>query len=216
MLQIQMAAMAPASHPLLLRALSVLVARTAAMGLLANDVVTRLDGATLRKVVGALQGQQLARDAQVRLGPLLKDGPDRLDALAAAKMTQQVTALNEALAQSPVPATEWTAMREALGDDTLGPLVGVSPASLRRYGSGERATPQPIAERLHWLAMVVADLSGSYNDFGIRRWFERPRQQLRGKSPREALGVDWSVDAPAALRVRELAAALVGAQPLAA
>jgi hypothetical protein len=37
-----------------------------------------------------------------------------------------------------------------------------------------------VAERLHWLAMVVADLAGSYNALGIRRWFERPRALLGG------------------------------------
>jgi hypothetical protein len=87
---------------------------------------------------------------------------------------------------------------------------------VRRYGSAARDTPQVIAERLHWLAMVVADLAGAYNDFGIRRWFERPRSQLGGRSPRRMLGENWVVDGKAAAQVRALARSLVGAQALAA
>lgn len=106
-------------------------------------------------------------------------------------------------------------MREILGDESLAQLLGVAQSSLRRYAAGTRETPPPIAERLHWLAMVVADLSGAYNAFGMRRWFERARVQLDGRSPREALGADWSVDGEVAPRVRALAVALSGAQPLA-
>ena len=65
-------------------------------------------------------------------------------------------------------------------------------------------------------AMVVADLAGAYNDFGIRRWFERPRSQLDGKSPRQTLGAAWTPEDAAAARVRALAAVLSGPQPLAA
>ena len=63
---------------------------------------------------------------------------------------------------------------------------------------------------------MVSDLAGSYNDFGMRRWFERPRTQLGGKSPRALLGSQWTPDSKAARQVRALAAVLSGAQPLAA
>ena len=139
-----------------------------------------------------------------------------LDPATAKRMEAVVGELLDALGQSPAPSSEWTTMREVLGDESLCRLVGVSDTSLRRYASNGRTTPQAVEERLHWLAMVVADLSGAYNAFGIRRWFERPRPQLGGKSPREVLGDDWHVDSPAAERVRLLAAALSGAQPLAA
>jgi len=87
---------------------------------------------------------------------------------------------------------------------------------LRRHAAGERATPQRLAERLHWPAAVVGDLAGAYNEFGIRRWFDRPRTQLDGHSPRRLLGADWQVDGEPARRVRALAATLSGAQALAA
>lgn len=194
-----------------------LVSRTAAMGLVAEDVAVprRIDRRTIRSVLSALQAQHLARDADLGFGPLLKEGHE-LTPAAAAEMAIRVRALNDVLGQSPAPATEWASMRKVLGDEGLAALVGISPASLRRYSNGERETPQAIAEKLHWLAMVVADLGGSYNEFGIRRWFERPRHQLGGKSPRQRLGVGWTADAKAAAQVKALSSALVGAQPLAA
>ncbi len=102
-------------------------------------------------------------------------------------------------------------MRAIFGDEALAELLGISGSSLKRYAAEERSTPSKIAERLHWVAMVVADLAGSYNDFGMRRWFERTRSQLDGRSPRKALGPEWSPSDPAAQRVRALAASLVGA-----
>ena len=102
-------------------------------------------------------------------------------------------------------------MREIFGDEALAELLAISLSSLKRYAGEERATPSKIAERLHWVAMVVADLAGSYNEFGIRRWFERSRSQLEGRSPRKVLGAQWSPGDPAARRVRSLAASLVGA-----
>ena len=206
----------PVDRPELRGALIELISKSAAMGLLASAVATDVGSATLEKVLKALQTQRLARDANVHLAPLLRDGVDQLDDSVAAKMEQKVRDLSEALSQSPAPATEWNSMRQTLGDDPLAALVGVSLASLRRYATGERATPQPVAEQLHWIAMVAADLAGSYNEFGIRRWFERPRQQLKGKSPRQLLKANWTPDSPEALKIKELSAALVGAQPLAA
>lgn|SRR6187455_1531965 len=93
-------------------------------------------------------------------------------------------------------------MRQVLADDALADLTGISPASLRRYAKGERTTPQPVAERLHWIAMVTSDLAASYNEFGIRRWFERPRSQLNGRSPRQLLNGDWTPSSTEAPRIK--------------
>jgi uncharacterized protein (DUF2384 family) len=102
-------------------------------------------------------------------------------------------------------------MRELLGDEMLEKLLGVSRQSIHRYSSGERATPQEVAERLHVLALIVSDLAGSYNEFGIRRWFGRPRSQLGGRSPSVVLKRGFRPDDDDIRRVRGLAAALVGA-----
>ena len=63
---------------------------------------------------------------------------------------------------------------------------------------------QLVAERLHWIAMVTSDLAGSYNEFGIRRWFERPRSQLNGRSARQLLNGDWTPSSTEALRIKAL------------
>lgn len=193
-----------------------LVARAGAMGFMDSERITNLDAKTIARVVGALQEQKLASRMPLDIAPLMRTDAGDLDAATAKRMEAAVGELVNALGQSPAPASEWAAMREVLGDESLCKLVGVSATSLRRYASNGRSTPQAVAERLHWVAMVVADLSGAYNTFGIRRWFERPRPQLDGKSPREALGENWHVDSPVAERVRLLAAVLSGAQPLAA
>ena len=207
---------APSVNRRLHERLLTLLTRASAMGVLAGATVTQIDAQALQRVLTALHKQGLIGAAPVALAPLLKKGPALLDAATAERMADSVEQLVAVLDESPAPASEWAPMRAVFGDDVLGDLLGIAPASLRRYGAAERATPQATAERLHWLAMVVSDLAGSYNDFGMRRWFERPRTQLGGKSPRALLGSRWTPDAKAAQQVRALAAVLSGAQALAA
>lgn len=121
-----------------------------------------------------------------------------------------VARVAEALEASPHPDTEWAALGARLGDELLARLCQVSLSSLGRYAAGTRATPDPVAHRLHHVALIVADLAGSYNDRGIRRWFDRARPQLDGATPASLLSGDWDPDDPGPRRVAELAAALVG------
>jgi hypothetical protein len=207
---------APLANRRLHERLLTLLARASAMGVLAGAAITQIDAQAVQRVLSALHKQGLIGAAPVALAPLLKKGPALLDAATAERMADRVEQLVAVLDESPSPTSEWAPMRAVFGDDALGDLLGVAPASLRRYAASERATPQATAERLHWLAMVVSDLAGSYNDFGMRRWFERPRSQLGGKSPHATLGPRWTPDDKAAQQVRALAAALSGAQPLAA
>jgi hypothetical protein len=207
---------APSVNRRLHERLLTLLTRASAMGVLAGATVTQIDAQAVQRVLTALHKQGLIGAAPVALAPLLKRGPAQLDAATAERMADSVEQLVAVLDESPAPASEWAPMRTVFGDDVLGDLLGIAPASLRRYGAAERATPQATAERLHWLAMVVSDLAGSYNDFGMRRWFERPRTQLGGKSPRALLGARWTPDDKAAQQVRKLAATLSGAPALAA
>ena len=207
---------APSVNRRLHERLLTLLARASAMGVLAGATVTQIDAQAVQRVLTALHKQGLIGAAPVALAPLLKQGPARLDAATAERMADSVEQLVAVLDESPAPATEWAPMRAVFGDDVLGDLLGIAPASLRRYAAAERTTPQATAERLHWLAMVVSDLAGSYNDFGMRRWFERPRTQLGGKSPRALLGTRWTPDDKSARQVRALAATLSGAPALAA
>jgi len=192
-----------------------LFTRSAAMGLLTGPAITRLDAASLGRLVRSLQRHGIASTAGIALAPLLRDEPRPLDAAAARALEQRIDQVAEALEASAAPAAEWPAMRKVFGDELLAELLEVSTSSLKRYATGERSTPASVVARLHWLAMLVADLAGAYNDFGIRRWFERPRAQLGGVSPRALLGRRWQVDGEPARRVRALAGALSGALPLA-
>jgi hypothetical protein len=110
-----------------------------------------------------------------------------------------------------MPEMEWLRLQDALGDEMLAELVGVSPASERRYSRGERVTPDGVADRLHFLALLVADLSGSYNEYGVRRWFDRPRQALAGRAPRSLLGAGFEPGSADSSALRRLVAGLVGA-----
>ena len=186
------------------------------MGIVSQQTLNAPTPQAVAALLKTLGQSGLLRSAAVNLAPLLHQAPAELDVETAGRMTVELEKVNVALDESPSPATEWGALRETLGDTLLAALVGISDASLRRYASGQRETPQKVAERLHWLALVGGDLAGSYNAFGIRRWFERPRQQLAGRSPRAELGADWSVDDATAAQVKSLAQALVGANPLAA
>ncbi|MGH7818261.1 MAG: hypothetical protein ACREQ9_00660 [Candidatus Binatia bacterium] len=116
--------------------------------------------------------------------------------------------INTALFESPLPDREWKELETRLGLDTIASLLDVSASSARRYRRGLRATPDLVADRLHFLALVVGDLVGSYNDVGLRRWFERPRRLLDGKSPARILTGPWKPGDEAAERVRLLAQSL--------
>lgn len=204
-----------AGHAGLAQRLANVFSRSAAMGLLSEAEVTELNPGTVRSLVADLQQHGLAGAAGIGLAPLMHDTPQPWDPATERLLEDRLDQLAQVLEDSPAPATEWPGMREVFGDELLAALLDVSPSSLRRYAAGERGTPDTTAARLHWLAMVVSDLAGGYNALGMRRWFERPRAQLGGVSPRAALGAAWQPDDAAAQTVRALAAALSGAQPLA-
>ncbi|MGH3503018.1 MAG: hypothetical protein ACRDQA_19310 [Nocardioidaceae bacterium] len=117
--------------------------------------------------------------------------------------------LNTDVESTPSPDTEWPAVTRILGLDAVAEMVGVSGSSARRYSAGDRVTPDDVADRLHLLALTIADLLGAYNSYGVRRWFERRRSALGGASPRELLGTDWSSSDDSARQVAALAAGLV-------
>ena len=125
-------------------------------------------------------------------------------------LSAAVEQINDQIEMSPQPAAEWAPVTATLGEDLLAQLVGVSVSSVRRYAAGARSTPQDAAERLHFLALLIADLAGSYNDFGIRRWLNRPRTPLGGRSPASLLG-EFDPEGQDAAAVANLASALVGA-----
>lgn len=128
----------------------------------------------------------------------------------AAEVARRGGDLLEAIEQSPLPQQEWEPIQDLLGDELLSRLLSISSSSLTRYRGGERRTPDEVADRLHAITLVCSDLAGSYNDFGIRRWFIRPRLLLDGKAPADLLTGSWSSDDPQVRKVRELATSLLG------
>jgi hypothetical protein len=189
----------PFSAPQVLELACALIARAQVMGFLPHDLgeTVRLDRGLINDIVDELQraGVAAAPTARLRRG-------SKADLIAALRETV------DAVDASPWPEGEWANARELLGDDLLRRALGdVSAISLRRYASGERTTPDPVASRLHLVARILSSLVGSYNDYGVRRWFQRPRAQLDGAAPIEILG---GGDEEQIARVITLSDALLG------
>ena len=176
--------------------------RAEAMGLIrATETIERLDMDAFRRLVAGIAQAGIGNGLLADLAASSRPSPQQLSIT--------LRKLNEALAASPTPASEWSGVNRVLGGDALARLVGTSSSSVRRYLSGSRATPDEIAARLHFLALVIGDLAGAYNDFGVRRWFQRPRKLLGSRSPVQLLSGAWQPEDPGPQRVRQLAAALV-------
>jgi hypothetical protein len=131
---------------------------------------------------------------------------DPADTRTIATSLREIEAL---LDDSPLPATEWRRLLEVLGREPLARLLGIGVSSVNRYERSERQTPDAVAARLHFLALVTGDLAGAYNDIGVRRWFDRKRSALGGRSPAHLLKGRWQPEDEGPQQVRALARALV-------
>lgn len=193
----------PLATPYLARAAVTTIGRAAAMGLLPErEVIKTLDLRTLKTLARHLSEAGVAAAPLAELAAWTRGNPERLGVLLAQ--------VDQALVDSPVPGREWGELLRVLGEPLLAVLVGVSRSSLRRYAARRRVTPDPVAARLHHLALVVGSLVGSYNEYGIRRWFERKRARLKGRSPRAILKGAWSPDAAGPKEVLALSESLLG------
>jgi hypothetical protein len=178
--------------------------RAAAMGLLESaSPVDTTDPSTFERAV-----DQLLR--ALRAGGIAESFPDA-STFGAGEAGQRRLLLYldrawDALEDSPAPVSEINELSQVLGWDLLASLVRASTQSLHRYAAGERATPDGVAARVHWLTGVVADLRAAYNEQGVRRWFERPRPSFAGRRPADLLRRDWTPDDPRIIGVREFAA----------
>ncbi len=174
--------------------------RADAMGLLpAGERIEILDLPSFRKAVRHIHRAGIARNLQLDLTDTSGSGLQRA-----------LEHLNVALEESPVPEYEWNRLADILGPDLLSRLLGISGSSVRRYRATARATPDDVAERLHFLTLIVGDLAGAYNEIGIRQWFARKRAQLDSHAPLDLLKGRWKSAQPGPLRVRQLAGALLG------
>ena len=170
------------------------------MGILGKGAIDRLDASVWVNVL-----------ARIRRAGVGRHLPEVVPPAAGGRegFVRQLKQLNDALEASPVPASEGPRLDKLLGRELLARLLRVSVVSLRRYLAGQRTVPDSVAARLHFLALVAGDLAGAYNDIGVRRWFDRPRTLLGGRSPAELLEPEWQPEDPGPRRVRDLARALV-------
>ena len=198
MIQIE-SARAPFTSPRLAFQAMTALGRADAMGLLpADEHIQTLDLISFRKAVRHILRAGIARNIQL----------DLTDA-SGSNLERTLEHLNMALEESPVPEFEWNRLAEVLGLELLGRLLGISATSIRRYRANARTTPDDVAERLHFLSLVVGDLAGAYNEIGMRQWFERKRSQLDGRTPLDFLKGRWKPAQPGPRRVQDLARALV-------
>jgi hypothetical protein len=75
-------------------------------------------------------------------------------------------------------------LRDILGDDLTAALLGVPVNALQALPDRE-TLPDDADARLTALVPLIDDLRGSYTDDGVRRWWDRPRSALDGRSPLE-------------------------------
>jgi len=175
-----------------------------AMGI-ADPALVRTDTQSIRRLTAAVRRAGIAMSAA--------DFISNVETPSAGELAELLQSVIAALEASPAPAYEWKGLGRFFPPEDLAELLGVSVSSLKRYQTGERSTPDAIAARLHHLALVVADLAGSYNDIGIRRWFRRKRSLLNGLTPAALLQRDWDPDDEGPQRVRELARSVMNFTP---
>jgi hypothetical protein len=180
--------------------------RAEAMGLIEPAATPRDEATALRLLASRVRRAGIAAAAAERLDA---SGLHNVEVPDPAEIVPLLETLIAALEASPVPKFEWTGLGRIFAPDDLAALMNVSLSSLKRYVSGERETPDDVAARLHFLALVVGDLAGSYNDVGIRRWFQRQRTRLAGRTPAALLKGNWDPDDEAPAQIRQLATELV-------
>lgn len=183
--------------------------RAEAMGLVEPAAVTTADAPALRHLANRIRRAGIAAAAADRLNDVVDEGLNNVEMPGAGDVAGLLETLIAALEASPVPKFEWAGLGRVFAAEDLAALITVSVSSLKRYQSGERETPDDVAARLHFLALVVSDLAGSYNDIGVRRWFQRKRTALDGRAPGSLLKGRWDPDDEGPARVRALARELV-------
>lgn len=142
-------------------------------------IATVLDAALVHEALAALAAVGVGAAAAFELAAWAHKPPETF--------ASWLASLRHALQASPVPDTELPRLDALFGTDRLAQLIDVGASSLRRYLAHQRPVPDAVAERAHVLARIVGELAGTYNERGIRRWFDRPRHQLGEQTPAEVL-----------------------------
>lgn len=197
-----------ARHPFVTTRLAFKAARVLAvaesMGLWSVDEpVVELDASTFRAAIEAAARAGVASKASFEFGQEMDASLEELERF--------LDRVYGDLHGSPVPECELPVLERLFGVDDLADLLSVGASTLRRYLRQERDVPEAVADRIHFLALVLSDLAGSYNERGLRRWFDRARPQLAEKTPRMLLQGDWSPNDANPQLIAALASELSGA-----
>jgi len=146
------------------------------------------------------------------LGRKVVIDPERWREYSSTDLRMRLNELSSILEDSPLPEREWSRVKELLQEDLMTGMLHISEPSLRRYAQGERQCSDNVSNKLHWLALVLGDLLGSYNEIGARNWFLRPRKSFGGKTPFQMLSArDWNPDDAGPIKIREFVKSLNGA-----
>lgn len=108
----------------------------------------------------------------------------------------------------PLPELDFSTITKVFALSQIGKLLGVT-EDIRHFAEHTTALPEISQRRAHFLAMTIADLTGSYSFSGITKWFNRKRTKLGGLAPLDVLSGDWEPSDAKALSVRQLAASLI-------
>lgn len=181
------------------------LSRAAAMGLaVASDVEGREDEDLLDALDSAVASARVSGIANVA-GSYVRRTASGEFAGSDDDFIAALGHIDDSLERSPLPGFEIPELVRVFGWPTLAELTGAAEVSLRRYAAGQRSAPMDLAERIHFLALLVGDLRAGYNEFGVRNWIGRPRRRLDGKRPIDILRGNWSPADPRVEDVRQLA-----------
>ena len=91
-----------------------------------------------------------------------------------------------------VPAARVASVVAILSAPLSASLLGVPEETFRAWTAESEPVPDEALARLAFLEELIGRLGGHHDELGVRRWFDRPRQELAGKAPREMLVGAWS------------------------
>ncbi|MGZ5383968.1 MAG: hypothetical protein ACXWH0_08310, partial [Acidimicrobiia bacterium] len=141
----------PFDTPTAVRSAVSFLSRAETMGFLGTEDLEHLDIGAVREVIDAMA------EAGLGAGPgAVLHIPDA--EIKGSDIAAVLAELEDILESSPAPDREWPILKDLFGIEPLARLLAISPASVRRYVRGDRPTPDRVAARLHFLAMVISDL----------------------------------------------------------
>lgn len=123
------------------------------------------------------------------------------------KILEELQKLESDIETKPLTKLDLDVVVRVFGLNISALLLGVN--ELRGFLENPLHLPSMSAARAHFLVMIIADLSGSYTDSGIQKWFRRRRTKLADRTPLEVLRGEWDPGDDEARRVRQLASSLV-------